>query len=86
MDEKKKGDLTEAFEVLGNKADTVDLNTFGIILRSVGMNPTGDEIKELFTSASGGSGIDVAGALKAAETFETTIKSKNTDQECVAQR
>ncbi len=81
MDETRKGDLIEAFQIIGNKAEAVDKYTFGVILRSLGMNPTGDEISDLFHKGASGTTIGVDACLAMANEFEASMKSKNSDAE-----
>ena len=78
MNEKQEGDVREAFEILGAKAATVDKSTFGIILRSLGMNPTNDEISELYSCP-----MDVEVCVNAAGQFKSKQGGKGQDKECV---
>ena len=43
----------EAFEVLGNKAASVDEHMLGVIMRSLGQNPSNDEVSALFKKHGG---------------------------------
>mmetsp|Transcript_32215 Transcript_32215/g.84475 ORF Transcript_32215/g.84475 Transcript_32215/m.84475 type:complete len:178 (+) Transcript_32215:129-662(+) len=81
MNAKRQGDFTEAFEVIGSKAAVVDKHTFGIILRSLGLNPTDDELSGLFTSVADGGSVNIDGLLKAATEFEAKMKGKDTGSE-----
>ena len=81
MDETKKGDIIEAFGIHGNNAPTVDKHIFGIVLRSVGMNPTNDEIADLFQKGSKGGMIDATTCVAMAIGF--LAKSKDNDKEYV---
>ena len=82
MNAKRQGDVAEAFEILGNKAAAVDKHTFGVILRSVGMNPTNDEIAAMYSSKAGGEGVDLPSTLELATKFEAG-GSASTEAECV---
>ncbi|KOO21679.1 calmodulin [Chrysochromulina tobinii] len=79
MDETKKGDIIEAFGIHGNNAPTVDKHIFGIVLRSVGMNPTNDEIADMFQKGSKGGMIDATTCVAMAIGF--LAKSKDNDKE-----
>jgi len=68
---------TEAFEILGNNKSEVELATLGVILRSLGLNPTHDEVAKLFDAHKQGSAINLDGVLKAAAEFEVTFKTKD---------
>ena len=81
MDETKKGDIIEAFGIHGNNAPTVDKHIFGIVLRSVGMNPTNDEIADMFQKGSKGGMIDATTCVAMAIGF--LAKSKDNDKEYV---
>lgn len=68
----------EAFEILGKKQPTIDQYTVSVILRSLGQNPTTDEVKELYNKFSGGaSTVDVDVVVKIAGAFETTMATKD---------
>lgn len=68
----------EAFEILGNKADTVDETTMGIIMRSLGQNPSGGEVSELFKKHAGGAkAVGVDAVLAAAGEFEAASAGKD---------
>ena len=73
--------IEEAFEVLGKKSAAVDKVTLGVIMRSLGMNPTNEEIGELYSSAAGEHGIELEGCVKCAMNFESNMKAKSTDDE-----
>jgi len=78
MNPERQKDYEESFEILGKKAATVDKATMGNILRSMGLNPTNDEVSELFSSnSSDGSTIDAGGVVKAAAGFETKMKGED---------
>ena len=81
MDATKKGDIIEAFGIHGSNAPTVDKHIFGIVLRSVGMNPTNDEIADLFQKGSKGGMIDATTCVAMA--IEFLAKSKDNDKEYV---
>lgn len=81
----RKLDVEEAFEIVGKKEAAVNKDTMGIILRSLGLNPTNDEINELFSSvAAGATTIDCAGVVKAAETFDDTMAGRNVKDDTTA--
>ena len=74
----RKEQFTEAFEMLGKKADAVDENTMGVIMRSLGQNPSSDEVSELFKKHSGGNKtVGVNAVLAAAGEFETAAAGKD---------
>ena len=52
LSEERRADFVEAFDILGKKKAAVDKGLFGVILRSLGQNPTNDEINALFTKYS----------------------------------
>ena len=69
----RKLDFEEAFEIIGKKASTINKDTMAVILRSLGLNPTNDEVTELFNKVSSGGVVDVNGVLAAAGEFEATM-------------
>ena len=71
--------FTEAFEIFGKKAPDIDKHTLSVIMRSLGQNPTNDEVTELFNQeAAGGSKIGLDKVLKIGAEFEAKMNS--TDQ------
>ena len=67
----RKAQFVECFEILGNKAAEVDRSTMGDIMRSLGQNPTQDEVKQLFEKVAGGeSSVSCEKLLAAAGEFE----------------
>ena len=40
MDDAKKAQYYEAFEILGKKAPTIDKDMMGTVMRSMGLNPS----------------------------------------------
>ena len=74
----RKLDFEEAFELIGKKAPTINKDTFAIVLRSLGLNPTNDEVTGLFDKLASGGAMDLNGVLAAAAEFETTMKKTNT--------
>ena len=70
LSEERRADFVEAFDILGKKKAAVDKGLFGVILRSLGQNPTNDEINALFTKHSNGSEIDQDGTVAAAAEVE----------------
>ena len=75
LSETRKGDFEEAFAILGKKANTIPKDTFAVVLRSLGLNPTNDEVTALFVKFSGGDGVDCAGLVAAAEEFDGTMSA-----------
>lgn len=81
----RKLDVEEAFEIVGKKEAAVNKETMGIILRSLGLNPTNDEISELFSAvAAGATTVDCAGVVKAAESFDETVAGRNVKEDTTA--
>mmetsp|Transcript_65319 Transcript_65319/g.179240 ORF Transcript_65319/g.179240 Transcript_65319/m.179240 type:complete len:179 (-) Transcript_65319:490-1026(-) len=63
-------DLKEAFEIYDKeKAGKLDKDTLGVVLRSLGQNPTEAELTEIFGAVAGVADqkVDVDGMLKAAQ-------------------
>jgi Ca2+-binding EF-hand superfamily protein len=81
MTDARKLDVEEAFEIVGKKEANVNKDTMGMILRSLGLNPTNDEITELFSAVSAGGTVDCAGVVKAAETFDATVAGRNVKED-----
>lgn len=76
LSDARKAAFEECFEILGKKADTVERSVMGDIMRSLGQNPTQDEVKELFDKVAGGAAaVTCEQFLKAAEEFEGRMKS-----------
>ena len=74
----RKAQFVECFEILGNKAAEVERSTVGDIMRSLGQNPTQDEVKQLFEKAAGGeSSISCEKLLAIAGEFEDKMASSN---------
>lgn len=72
----RKLQFEEAFEIIGKKASEIDCNTMGDIMRSLGQNPTQDEVKALFQKVSGGgSMIPCERMLQACGDFEDSMNS-----------
>ena len=76
----RRAQFVEAFEILGKKAPEVDRATMGDIMRSLGQNPSTEELTQLFDKvAKGGASISCEALLAAADEFEGRMRSK--DQE-----
>ena len=74
----RKAQFEEAFEIIGKKATEIERMDVGIIMRSLGQNPTNDEVKELFEKVAGGeSSIPLEKMLKVADEFETRMKASD---------
>merc|ERR1719440_221654 len=74
----RKQQFEEAFEILGKKAFEIDRPTMGTIMRSLGQNPTQDEVKELFDKVAGGeSSITCDKLLVAVGEFDTRMKGSD---------
>ena len=68
----------EAFEIIGKRATEVERATLGDIMRSLGQNPTQDEVRELFDKvAKGESSIPCEKVLAAASEFEDRMQGSD---------
>ncbi len=69
-------EVAECFEIIGKKASEVDKATLAIIMRSLGMNPTNDEVTEYYNGVSGGApAIGLPAVQKALEKFDAKMKA-----------
>jgi calmodulin len=64
-------DFSECFAVVGKNEDGVDKETLGIIMRSMGQDPSNAEVDELFGKVSANGKVNKDGVLKAAAEFES---------------
>ena len=77
----RQSELEEAFEILGCGKETIDKDTLGIILRSLGLNPTQDEVNALFDKHKQSGEMGVVSVVAAAEEFEAMFKGKDHNSE-----
>lgn len=77
MNAKRTDEFTEAFDILGVGKTEVDKDTLAVILRSLGLNPTQEEVIGLFDKHKTGDMIALPGVLKAASEFEVDFNSKD---------
>ena len=78
LSDARKAQFEEAFEILGKKSAEIERSTMGDIMRSLGQNPTQDEVKEYFEKvAGGGSSITCEQLLVAAGEFEGKMKNQD---------
>ena len=76
-----RAEFEEAFEIIGKKADTIDKDTMGVVLRSLGLNPTNDEVNSVFGQVNTGGMVDIEGLMKAADTIKAGMESRDLSKE-----
>ena len=69
--------FTEAFEIIGGKKAEISKEALADILRSLGQNPTNDEVTGLFNKHTNGSGVTLEAVLAAADEFEQQMLSSD---------
>ena len=81
LSDERKAQFSEAFELLGNKKSEVPKDVLADIMRSLGQNPTNDEVTAAFGKHSSGAGLTLDSVLTICGEFEATMASQ--DQEAI---
>lgn len=81
LSDERKAQFTECFEILGNKKAEIPKDVLGTIMRSLGQNPTNEEVNTFFTKHTSGSGLTLDAVLAIAAEFDATMAGN--DQQAV---
>jgi Ca2+-binding EF-hand superfamily protein len=77
LSEERKAQFSEAFELLGSKKAEIPKDVLGQIMRSLGQNPTNDEVTAAFNKHSSGAGLTLDSVLTICGEFEAGMASQD---------
>ena len=77
LSDERKAQFSEAFELLGSKKSEVAKDVLADIMRSLGQNPTNDEVTAAFNKHSSGAGLTLDSLLTICGEFDTAMASQD---------